>query len=633
MATAPEESELAPCVEYQTGGLDFDIRHSAYFAGAPPPDNLLKDGMQLPVGGSVDAPGDLMNSLYGEEENEEDTMRFSLLEPHVQDKLNSADALIGSGNHPLTASQSERLQLYLGDLEEMLSHIRTLIQRYEGHDEEEMVGNLLKLNYSVLDAIARYDIIVACDTETPGQLGAVKAEAPEEVLDAPPLLEPDAPAKAEPAEQAPGDLDAPPAEQQGKKEIALDTVDGDCLVCWDEALLYKLPGCEHTYCYDCMEEYLGVKVMNGEVLEVTCPHPDCDTELQSSVIESFVTEEMFAKYQQFQFLSRLREEPNARFCPKCNEATIASEEEARSKHLVCNNCFMAFCFDCTKEWHEGKSCEAAEKERMKNLSRAERRAREKAEKDTKKYFRKQKTIECPSCGALVQKSSGCNHMECKCGCEFCWLCKERILVGGSYPMHYKVGACAGLQMSDRDELGIGRSVARVVVTPAKYGLIGVGVVAGGAAVVAGGAIVLGLAVPAAAVGLPIYGCYRLNKAVKRREREKRAAERRRVAEERRQEQRRQRLSASNISMAPAPVPDDDSLDHLIEQLRINEEVAAKSAALPFTCDMCTFDNVLGGMKCEICGAPRPTIQGAALPEEPSIALENLSSPSSSDESY
>jgi len=120
--------------------------------------------------------------------------------------------------------------------------------------------------------------------------------------------------------------------------------------------------------------------------------------------------------------------------------------------------------------------------------------------------------------ALVQKLSGCNHMKCSCGYQFCWLCGEEIVVtfgsGTStcsyrfllfnktflllselYPLHYKTGACAGLQMASVDSLSIPRQVCllpfrmflcwyrslisslsqavRVVVSPIKFGLFAI----------------------------------------------------------------------------------------------------------------------------------------------------------------
>jgi len=33
-------------------------------------------------------------------------------------------------------------------------------------------------------------------------------------------------------------------------------------------------------------------------------------------------------------------------------------------------------------------------------------------------------IQCPECGTGIEKKSGCNHMRCRCGCEFCYFCHE-----------------------------------------------------------------------------------------------------------------------------------------------------------------------------------------------------------------
>jgi hypothetical protein len=118
---------------------------------------------------------------------------------------------------------------------------------------------------------------------------------------------------------------------------------------------------------------------------------------------------------------------------------------------------------------------------------------------------------------------------CQCGYQFCYLCGENIIqVPGSdhdYPLHYKTGACAGLQDSSRTSLGAPRQVLRVVITPVKYTVIAV------AAVVAGGVVAVGV-VPVAAIGLPIFAGYRLRKRRKRRKRLERL-ERRKMRQQQR----------------------------------------------------------------------------------------------------
>jgi len=44
------------------------------------------------------------------------------------------------------------------------------------------------------------------------------------------------------------------------------------------------------------------------------------------------------------------------------------------------------------------------------------------------YFFKWKTQRntsvksCPNCRATIEKDDGCNHMTCRCGYHWCWLC-------------------------------------------------------------------------------------------------------------------------------------------------------------------------------------------------------------------
>jgi hypothetical protein len=89
-------------------------------------------------------------------------------------------------------------------------------------------------------------------------------------------------------------------------------------------------------------------------------------------------------------------------------------------------------------------------------------------------------------------------MTCSCGHQFCWIC------GQTYDTtHFSVGPCAGKQFSDHP-------TAEKVGT---YALLIGGVVVGVPIALAGGAVALGVAIPALAVGAPIYGGYRLAKFI------------------------------------------------------------------------------------------------------------------------
>jgi hypothetical protein len=33
--------------------------------------------------------------------------------------------------------------------------------------------------------------------------------------------------------------------------------------------------------------------------------------------------------------------------------------------------------------------------------------------------------QCPKCKRWIEKNQGCDHMTCKCGCEFCYRCGKK----------------------------------------------------------------------------------------------------------------------------------------------------------------------------------------------------------------
>ena len=242
-----------------------------------------------------------------------------------------------------------------------------------------------------------------------------------------------------------------------------------------------------------MREYLTMKVNNGEVLGISCT--GCGTEMKEKDIRIYLTEHEFAKYHQFRFFAQLRFEPNSRWCPKrgCGSGVIGNPDDRNFPKLSCGNCNTDYCFNCSLKWHEGLTCQQKRKRREKHQSNYNKYAMKK----NKRWMKENKYVKCSKCGHAVQKESGCNHMTCSCGHEFCWLCGDSIM---SLDLHYSIGACAYLQFSDKEELGFARQTVRVGMMA---GMVGVG-----------GILALGLAVPAVAVGVvavPLYGGYRLVK--------------------------------------------------------------------------------------------------------------------------
>ena len=87
---------------------------------------------------------------------------------------------------------------------------------------------------------------------------------------------------------------------------------------------------------------------------------------------------------------------NGRYtCNKCN-------------HTLCNSCHLSF--DKTAYTHEDLTCDEAKIINIHHISELETIS---------------ESTKCPSCHFLVQRTEGCNHMQCsKCNTHFCYSCGD-----------------------------------------------------------------------------------------------------------------------------------------------------------------------------------------------------------------
>ncbi|EMG47265.1 itt1 E3 ubiquitin-protein ligase itt1 [Candida maltosa Xu316] len=167
------------------------------------------------------------------------------------------------------------------------------------------------------------------------------------------------------------------------------------------------------------------------------------------------------KKMQYESIGRLL--PNRMVtCPRVGCEEVIFREDLDDRLVVCPKCKYAFCNDCRKSYHARfKLCskvDANEKYSgipVEELENYPLLAADSYEKKTlnAKYGRSrilraideysmdmlfQQMIkegtdvkECPGCGAVIEKSEGCNKMKCsECSTNFCFLCGSKI--GSTY---------------------------------------------------------------------------------------------------------------------------------------------------------------------------------------------------------
>ena len=75
-------------------------------------------------------------------------------------------------------------------------------------------------------------------------------------------------------------------------------------------------------------------------------------------------------------------------------------------------CNKRYCLNCKDEWHKGLTCQ----------ENKDSRNEKKLDSQFFKFVKGAKFKVCPKCKYRVEKSNGCNHMRCRYGADFCYVC-------------------------------------------------------------------------------------------------------------------------------------------------------------------------------------------------------------------
>lgn len=190
-----------------------------------------------------------------------------------------------------------------------------------------------------------------------------------------------------------------------------------CMMEVEETDIYRLEVCGHSFCRStCIIPQLELAITDCK-LPLVCCQEDCNEPWSMKDVNSLC---MLAgkpiidliKKSTIHFVSR--ESGQYRFCltpdcPSIYRATIVQET------FFCCECEVKICTACHLQSHDGLPCN-----RMKTLKKLK-----KGSSGIELWLMKDRKNrkQCPKCGMVIEKTGGCNHMECpKCRRHLCWIC-------------------------------------------------------------------------------------------------------------------------------------------------------------------------------------------------------------------
>ncbi|PON66070.1 E3 ubiquitin ligase RBR family [Parasponia andersonii] len=184
---------------------------------------------------------------------------------------------------------------------------------------------------------------------------------------------------------------------------------------------FRVRGCSHVYCSECMARYVASKLQDN-VTEIGCPVSECKGSLEPEYCRSILPQEVFDRWG-MALCEALILGSEKFYCPykDCSVMMIDDGKEI-IKESECPSCYRMFCAQCKVPWHAGIDCAEFQK-----LNKDEREEEDimLMQLAKKKHWRR-----CPNCNFYVERKDGCLYMLCRCRTAFCYNC------GNIYEEHH-----------------------------------------------------------------------------------------------------------------------------------------------------------------------------------------------------
>ena len=195
----------------------------------------------------------------------------------------------------------------------------------------------------------------------------------------------------------------------------------ECSCCCDEKVIETFGTCSdgHLICKVCIKKHAENTIYQLLSCKVKCI--DCNEKcvgvFTEETLQSILDERSFIAYKNLKKLEEINEicvdDINIKLCQHCGAGTDIGET-GNQDLLVCMECFKDTCLKCNEVDHPGKDCYS-----LGNINQGKRQLIE--DKISEVLI-----LKCNNCKKSLFKNEWCNKVNCICGTNNCYLCKQLI---------------------------------------------------------------------------------------------------------------------------------------------------------------------------------------------------------------
>ncbi|XP_076080411.1 uncharacterized protein LOC143051368 [Mytilus galloprovincialis] len=211
----------------------------------------------------------------------------------------------------------------------------------------------------------------------------------------------------------------------------IENEEHQCAICFmetEDGEMYRLESCGHPFCKTCIVSQLKSAVGNSD-FPLSCCKEGCDElwswkDITKLSLQSGMTINNLVNRATSSYIARNSKKYKYCTSPECPSVYRVTN---MANEFSCGECGVRICTACHIQYHDGISCDT-----MKELKEDTSGIAIWLRKDP--HNRKL----CPGCGLPIEKSSGCDRMECtKCRRHFCWVCLAHFSSSGDCYGHLR----------------------------------------------------------------------------------------------------------------------------------------------------------------------------------------------------